>query len=192
MRKFTVRDFVSYNSPCFSCNSPILVRVGVVHIDLTMNDAFLRPFVQSTHTEIDLEITYNSKLKLAIDHKTNKIAVNDMKALTKYLEGHKLFLGLECNRCYTTVISQHLEFDLNKKFIKPVGISQENLITNDGYNMYQVFSSYIKEVSLAIVSRIDSTKPISPARFEMPLTPLSKFKDKENFIRKLKIYTTFS
>lgn len=192
MKRFSVKDFISYNSPCFSCNNPILVRVGVTHRDLTAQESSLRPFIQSSHTEIDLKITYNSVLKMAIDHKTNKFAVNDMGALTKYFEDHKLFLELSCNKCYTTITSHHLEFDLNRRFIKAVGISQENLITNDGSNMYQIHSSFIKETSLVYVTKIDKATPVSPIRFETPLMPLGKFKDKEHLISKLKLYATFS
>jgi hypothetical protein len=192
MKKFSVKDFISYNSPCFSCNSAILVRVGVTHRDLTVPESSLRPFIQSGHTEIDLQITYNSMLKMAIDHKTNKFAVNDIGGLTKYLEDHKLFLELSCNKCYTTVTSQHLEFDLIRRFIKAVGISQENLITSDDSNMYQIHSSFIKDVSLVYVTKIDRAVPVSPIQFETPLMPLGKFKNKEHLINKLKLYATFS
>lgn len=192
MKKFSVKDFIAYNSPCFSCDSAILVRVGVTHKDLTASESSLRPFIQASHTEIDLRITYNSALKMAIDHKTNKFAVNDIGALTKYFEDHKLFLELSCNKCYTTITSHHLEFDLVHRFIRAVGISQENLITSDESNMYQIHSSFIKEASLVYVTKIDKATPISPIRFETPLMPLGKFKDKYHLINKLKLYATFS
>jgi hypothetical protein len=193
MKKFTVKDFISYNAPCFSCQSKVTIKIGVMTIESTdFNIALLSPVISNNSTDIDLKINYNNSLTLKIFHKTNKFQASSMKGLTEYLAGHKLFLRTNCDHCYTKVESQYLEFNLLKGFIKPAGVSNELLIVNDGSNLYQVHSSFIEEKSLVIVDRINKTTPITPLRLELPLLPLYKLKDRQHFIDKIKTYLIFS
>jgi hypothetical protein len=193
MKKFTVKDFITYNGPCFSCGSRVNVKIGVIKVDVAdFNIALLNPVITTNSIDIDLKINYNSSLKLSIFSKTNKFSTSSMKGLTEYLNGHKLFLRSNCDHCYTKVESQYLEFNLLKGFIKPVGVSNELLVVNDGANLYQVHTSYIEEKSLVIIDRINKTTPITPVRMDLPLLPLYKFKDKDHFIAKIKTYLVFS
>lgn len=192
MKKFTVKDFIGFNNPCFSCDNKITIEVGVTSRFITQQDVYLRPTVAIPFTEVDLRISYNSHLKLAVDHKTNQFMVNNLGALTNYLDNHKLFLESKCSRCQTLLQTQYLEFELAKGFIRPVGLSRENLYTSDDTNMYMIISSYIEDRSHVIVDRIDKTTPLSPIRFDAPLLALRRFKNKEHLISKLKTYITFS
>src|SRR5271167_3698355 len=110
MRKFTVKDFIGYNNPCFSCDNQINFKIGFLDLDVESSSktsysiphagpyipscpiSYLRPTVTPQFTEIDLMITYSDALKLYIFHKTNKILTSSQRGLTKYLESHKLFL----------------------------------------------------------------------------------------------------
>ena len=117
MKRFTVKDFIAYNNPCFSCDNAINFRIGFLDLENPQASvSYLRPVVLSTHTEIDLKIKYaNSEaLKLYIFHKTNKILTNSNQGLTEYLSRHKLFLSSTCDRCYTQIESQFLEFNIDK------------------------------------------------------------------------------
>lgn len=195
MKKFTVKDFIAYNNPCFSCDNAINFRIGFLDLENPQaNISYLRPTVTGLYTEIDLKIKYaNSEaLKLYIFHKTNKLLTNSNSGLTEYLSRHKLFLSSTCDRCYTLIESQYLDFNIDKGYVNAVGISLERLMVCDDNNLYQISSSFIEEESILSVDKIDKVKPLSQFQLKLPLLPKYRLKDKENFIRKIKTYMTFS
>ena len=110
MKKFTVKDFIAYNNPCFSCGSPINFRVGFLDLETKADVSYLRPVVTPNHTEIDLIIKYstNEALKLCIFHKTNKIFVGSTRNF-KTLNGIKFMLD---TNSYTTC--KELQKDWNQ------------------------------------------------------------------------------
>jgi hypothetical protein len=189
MKRFTVKDFISYNAPCFSCGEKIILKIGHVgeHIE-----GYLRPTVKPDHTVIDLKVSYHHTLQLFIYHQTNKIISTDIRGLTDYLYSHKLFLQSFCDKCYTSVKSHFLTFNLDKGYVEPVGISSERLMVTDDDNMYAMDSSFMEEKSIVTVSRISKATPVSPVWFHLPLLPLYKIKTKERLVNKIKTYLTFS
>ncbi len=194
MRKFTVKDFIAYNNPCFSCSNPINFRIGFLDLETKADISYLRPVVTPTYTEVDLIIKYanTDALKLYIFHKTNKILTNSQQGLTKYLSSRKLFLSSTCDRCYTQIESQYLDFNIDKAYVSAVGISTERLMVNDGDNLYQINSFFMAEKSNLIVDKLDKLKPLTPFQLDLPLIPKYRFKDKAHFIQKMKTYITFS
>lgn len=194
MRKFTVKDFIAYNNPCFSCGNSINFNIGLLDLETKINSQTMRPVVTSTYTEVDLVVKYasNEALKLYIFHKTNKILTNSIEGLTKYLNSRKLWLKSTCDKCYTHIESQFLEFNIDKGYLNAVGLSAERLMVNDGTSQYQITTSFIDEKSLVTVDRLDKVQPLSPFQLKLPLLPKYRFKDKEHFIRKIKTYMTFS
>ncbi len=192
MKTFTVKDFITYNSPCFSCGSKISFKIGVSFIKNRQPSTYLVPIVSSDFIEIDLKINYNNGLKLKILPKTNKFTVSSMKGLTTYLEKHNLFLRSYCDNCRTCIDSQFLEFNLLKEFIKPVGISDERLIVRNGNYMYELYSSFIDNYSSLFISQPPINTLNSNIRIELPLLPMYKLKNKEHFIKKVKTYILFS
>src|SRR5574339_191197 len=191
MKKFTVKDFIMYNGPCFNCRAKATIKIGSVTADefgSTEQPALLTPTITNESTEVDLKINYNSGLKLTITNKTNKFQASSMRLLTEYLRDHKLFLKTNCDSCYTNMESQYLELNLLKGFIKPVGISRELLIVNDGVNLYQVHTSFLEDKSLVIVDRVNKAMPITPVRMNLPPMPRYRFRDKEHFSDKMKTY----
>ena len=194
MKTFTLKDFVAYNSPCFGCGELITFQIGVQPNDpvISFEIVYLKTNVQKDFTAIDLHIGWNDTLILNIDHKTNKFSTNNIFALTKYLKEHKLLLKCDCNKCHTYALSNYLEFNLEKKFIKTVGLSREITIMHDNVNMYQVYSHYYDNNTVIFIDRLDKATPISPIRLDTPLIMRSKFKNKDQLIQKIKIYTTFS
>ncbi len=195
MKKFTVKDFIAYNNPCFSCDNAINFRIGFVDLETNQStSSYLRPTVTSLYTEIDLRIKYSNQeaLKLYVFHKTNKILTNSNQGLTNYLSSHKLFLTSTCDRCYTRIESQFLEFNIDKGYVAAVGISTERLMVNDDNNLYQINSFFMAEKTSLIVDKIDKAKILSPFQLDLPLLPKYRFKDKEHFLRKIKTYMTFS
>lgn len=191
-RTFTVKDFITYNGPCFSCGSKISFTIGVSFIKTQQPSAYLPPVVNNDFIEVDLKISYRNELKLKIFPKTNKFTTSSMKGLTKYLEEHNLFLRSYCSNCRTCVESKFLEFNLLKEFIKPVGISDEKLVVRYGNYMYELYSSFLDNYSNLIVN---DAKPIylsKPISINLPLLPMYKLKNKERFIEKVKTYILFS
>lgn len=195
MKRFTVKDFIAYNNPCFSCSNPINFRIGFLDTDNPQAVvSYLRPTVTGLYTEIELKIKYAhaEALKLLVFHKTNKILTNSNQGLTEYLSSHKLFLTSSCDRCYTLIESQYLDFNLEKGYLNAVGIWIERLMVNDDANVYQINSNFLNNESELTVDRIDKAKPLSPFRIKLSLLPKYRFKDKEHFLRKIKTYMTFS
>jgi hypothetical protein len=192
MKKFTVKDFIEYNGPCFSCNNQINFRIGFLDLETRVDASYLKPVVTANYTEIDLLITYNNAIKLYIFHKTNKILTNNQQGLTKYLSGRKLFLSSTCNRCYTQIESQYLDFNLEKGYVSAVGISTERLMVSDGENQYQINSFFMAEKSNLVVDKIDKARPLTPFQLDLPLLPKYRFKDRAHFLQKMKTYLTFS
>src|SRR5258708_8296240 len=129
MKKFSIKDFIAHNSPCFGCGDLIVFQIGInTSIDFPLDTFnFLKPSVNKDYTSVALHIGWTTTLKLNIDHKTNKISTNNINALTKYLENHKLFWKCECTKCHSSMISNNLDFNLEREFIKAVGIRHETI-----------------------------------------------------------------
>lgn len=193
MRQGTVKDFISYNNPCFICSNHISIKIGNYRV--THNESkliYLTPLISPDYTEIDLRITYNSHLTLKITNKTNRFQTNNPSALVKYLEENDLFLVSQCV-CYSIIESSPLKFDMNKGFIKPFGISKEIIMVNDDdNNMYFLYSVVDDSQSILEVTKLDKVFPLSPSKLVLPLTLRRKFKSKEHFLNKMKTYLTFS
>jgi hypothetical protein len=193
MKQFTVKDFISYNNPCFSCGEQISFRIIADTMDIdVVGTTNLRPTVSSEYTVVDLKLTYENTLQLWIFHQSNKIITSDSKALTNYLRDHKLRLKSRCEKCYTNIESNNLEFNLEKSFIKPVELQLETLMLDDNSNRYQINSYFHSKQSTIAVDRIDKATPVSPVRLTVPILPLYHFKDKEHIINKMKTYLIFS
>lgn len=198
MKKFTVKDFILYNAPCFSCKEPVAISIisartnDNVGVDGAASPSQLRVTVTKENLEVDLKINYDQILKLFVNLVTNKIITTNFSGLTDYLKEHKLSLRSECKKCYTSMESYFLEFNLNKGFVYPVGIAKERLIVTDDTNQYTVISSFFSEQSILYADRLDKTHPISPFKIELPLIPLYRFRTREKFLNKMKTYLIFS
>ena len=191
MKKFTVKDFIDYNGPCFSCSRPINFQIGFMDLESRRDMSYLRPVVTNERTEIDLKISYSNSLKLHIAHKTNRFQCNDMAAFANYLMNHKLFLNSTCDHCMTTIESQFLEFN-PKGFVEAVGLAREHLLIQEDSKIHIISSSFLDEKSILQVTSTDRVKPLSPFYMELPLLPLSKLKTRERMLEKINTYLIFS
>lgn len=191
MKKFTVKDFIAYNNPCFGCDEHISFKIGIVTDDLD-GSAEMRPTVKPEYTVVDLKTTYNKILQLWIFHTSNKIMCSDGKDLAQFLTTNKIFLQSRCNKCLNGIQSQYLEFNLDKGFVKPTGVSREMFTIKDDTKMYQVTTNVAWGTTTVVVDRLDRTIPTSPLVLNLPLLPLYKFKIKARLIEKIKTYITFS
>ena len=196
MKRFTVKDFIAYNNPCFSCGNAINFRIGVWDVvgasDPQNTVSNIRPLVTPDCTEIDLRITYNDALKLFVHHKTNKISTNNMNALIRYIDEHRLYLSSTCDRCYTHISSEYLDFDFDKNVIKAIGIRFERLLVDDNENHYRINSFYDTGKSDVVIDKTNTTGTLTPIILDLPLMPRHLFRNKEHFIKKMKLYMIFS
>jgi hypothetical protein len=191
MKSFTVKDFITYNSPCFICESKINFTIGVLFNKKHQPTLYLTPFVTNDFIEVNLKFKYSDNgLKLKIFPKTNRFEISSMKNFMKYLEEHKLFLRSYCDTCYTRIESNPIEFNLLKFFIAPAFINDESVIVKNDNSLYELYSLFDQNYSTLIVSRTDIVAP--PIRIELPLLPIYKLKNRDRFIEKVKTYILFS
>lgn len=200
MKKFTVKDFIIYNSPCFSCKGESNFYFEIDTTD-TDNPNFTsriskRAMVITDYTEVELVIHYANNLLIKIEHKTNKFTTSSMEALVKYLSNRRLSMRIVCARCAASVETNCLDFNLEKMFIYPTTINNESYLVSDIKYTYHVFSRFdFNKRTLLTISNNDKVKKninTNAQQIELPLLPLYKFKTKEKFLNKIKTYLTFS
>jgi hypothetical protein len=192
MKKLTVKDFITYNNPCFSCGDNVFIRVSSVDMLSDSETVHLTPLLTKDSLDIYLKITYNSTLVLKIFLKSNKIETTDFGSLTKYLEEHRLYLRSDCNKCCSHMESQFLDFNFSKNFVHPTSISNELLIVKNNNTTYQLSSSFFDDKSLLMVDKPNQLSHYSTEYFNLPLLPLHKLKNRQRFLEKMKIYILFS
>lgn len=202
MKKFTVKDFITYNNPCFSCGNKISFYIGTESYQAIILDpkfpvgsthpTFMRPIVSTEYSELDLKISYNDSLNLRIYHKSNKIDSNNIQKLFEYLKAHRIILQSRCDKCYTCIESNDLLFNYDKGFIYPATIKSERILVSDDENMYHMYSWFSTNKTDLTIDKINRVLPVSSSHLKLPLLPLYKFKNKQHFIDKIRTYLTFS
>ena len=198
MKKFTVKDFILYNSPCFNCKSHNNFYFEIDKADVTtgfVGRISKRAIVVAEYTEVELVVHYAKNLLIRIDHKTNKFTTTNLSDLTEYLKLNKLSMRLRCHRCLAEITTNTMDFNLEKMFVHPVTLQYETYIVKDNVNSYAVYSSYgIYKKSMITISKIANIKKnIHKAeQITLPLIPIYKFKTKEKFLNKMKTYVIFS
>lgn len=199
MKKFTVKDFILSTSPCFGCRERLAFNMGSVDFssrdpEFPISGVNTRPMVISEESStIAIRTTYVSNLHLTIFHKTNRFQTTNLKGLKEFLKSKRVFINTQCRKCNSMINTQYLDLNLDRGFIKPVGISREDITVTDGTNNYMIHSSTLDGTSTIIVSKHDVRTVMSiPVRLEVPILPLSKFKNKEQLIEKIKLYLLFS
>jgi hypothetical protein len=189
-------DFLKLNSPCFCCGKPIEVGVYIAskaQYSYLPETTYMKANVSKNKINVDLSITYDSKISLSIDLKTNKfVASCPMKTLTSFLKGRKLSIDTQCRDC-SGIVSDTLSFNFYKAFIKPVEIAHEWYWLRHKNHVYLVSSGYDEDITKVILMTYSGYNKIaSETTFRYPLIPRYKFKDREAMINKLKLYTALS
>lgn len=189
MKKFTVKDFLKLNSPCYGCGKKVNVYVCTVS---TANEVKLNLVVSPAGYLVILSKTYNDRLTLLIEPKTNKFATNDGPKLIKYLKSRGIFLSVECNDCMTVMTSEPLEFNFVGEYIKPVGMASQSVVLKDKNNNYVIYSDFGADRTHISIFSIKEGSPTSFSQLELPLLPHYRFKDQQHFMSKIKTYMLFS
>jgi hypothetical protein len=195
MKKFTLKDFVNYNSPCFSCEELTNFTIGYsnrwenppINGDLPVE-------VNKYYTRINLFNGYDQSLSINIDHRTNQFSTNNAPELVKYLEERQLFFKCNCH-CGTGTESTPLVFNKNN-FLQAIELSFEWISLYSQEKIYGVSSNYQdKQSFISISSNALLVKPkdmVKPISLTVPLLTRDKFRTKEKLLDKLQLYVTFS
>ena len=191
MRKLTVKDFITYNAPCFNCSNPVSFKVSVLNEENSMISNLTPKLENDTSFIVDLQITYRFTLKLKVLLISNQFQVSDYDKFKYFLEKHQIYLMSRCQRCFTTIESHFLDFNLEKGYIEPLSISHEFLMINDQENLYQIYSIVLENKSVLTADKISKYDLSSPNRIDLPLTSLSDFKNKNEVLDKIKMILTF-
>lgn len=186
MKQFTVKDFIAYNNPCFSCGEKIIFTFGKA----------INPVVSNTTCTVKLITTYSTSLTLEIDLKTNRFKLSgSIGELTAYEQAKKWILQnsfrlhSKCSNCKTHFFSDALVLDFNKKIVKPCHVIQEYLVVKDKRFNYTIFTEH--DGSLLRVQDNKDGSIILDQDVDYPIT-LHKIKNRKNIINKLKTYLLFS
>lgn len=190
MKNFTLKDFISYNNPCFSCGNKINFNIISVPISDELTRIVLRPTVKLDSITVDLKINYHESLQLQIMMPSNIFFVSDKKFFTDYINNNKLYLNSSCSNCHTILETYSLDFNFDKGFLKPVKMCKENLIVIDGIHRYCIYTSHLNIKSTIVIYHLNLN--ISPVYIKSPILSLSKFRDRSHLIHKMKTYLTFS
>jgi hypothetical protein len=188
MKSFTVKDFIAYNNPCFSCGEHINIRFRTVS-KISYVAGLIKPLIKIDSTTVDLVTKYRNILQLQINNKTNKILSNDIRSLKEFLFDNNIQLISNCSKCNTSITSSYLIFNFDKWYIEPTTISLEDLIICENNKHYSIISSFMDDESIIYCAKNGGDIVLS---FKSKLLPLYTLKTKENMLNKIKTYLVFS
>jgi hypothetical protein len=196
MRQFTFKDFILYNSPCFSCGNKVNFQLIASRTSGSEDSHSLRARINGEVTELDLAITYNSTLKLGVFNKSNRIICTTPVDLKRYLIDYNLMMELNCSHCRTHIETRFLEFNLDRGFIKPVGIAYEYIQISEKETMYRLQSDFrdpaMSKLYVCSAEMGDFLRTGNEININLPLIPMYSFKNREHFLNKIKTYVVFS
>lgn len=194
MKTFTIKDFVGYNNPCKMCGRKVSFSLVPVSHNENVYSRGIYPMFRKNLLYFNLWIKYKEKLAISLNPLNNNFKLEgeseDLSKLMKeYKEENNLVFDITCDSCKTQIISSYLEFENN--YVKPFTLSKESLIAITENYSYVIRTEHDTDKSFIVAEKVRrSNEP--PFTLEIPLLPLSKIKNKENLIKKIKLYMTLS
>lgn len=183
----TVKDFIDYNNPCFSCGSKIIFNLSILN-HKTNIPTIIYASPEKSGIKFPFKIGYNDNLFILVNTVTNSFAANDFKAFILYVKDKTFTFDSICPKCNSEIFSNPIDFNLINNFIKPISLNLETLLVKSKGTSYRLHSIFKEESShLSILNKNNSY-----IEMNIKLFPLYKFKNKETFLKKAKIYLTFS
>jgi len=191
MKQLTVKDFINYNGPCFSCG-----KLPELYIQVTANqpvnfDRDIRPSLDKKCMEIVLSYKYDKNLLMWIEYETNKVSFSNFSEIAQFLSDFKIKIKKKCNECQNCLCSSYLEWNLPKQYLKPITLDWERIVLKDETYIYYIYNSYTHNKSSLQSDRLDNNIR-NTFKVETPLISLRKFSNKERLINKIKTYMLFS
>lgn len=194
MRKLTLKDFLTFYTPCLSCKNKINLTwiARKSSLAMTPNVGEFSPTLDGKSLTIDLKTTYYNRFSLMIDIITHTFISSDSSEFAKYAAETECYVQAKCFKCNSQVMTTDLKFDVNKRILKPVSIKGEIWHITDEENIYNIYTNTDKEESEIIVDKINAVTPLSPWRRTIEALPINKFSSREDFLDRIKTYMVFS
>lgn len=198
-KKFFVKDFIQYCSPCFACDGLMTFRLGVRerHPTVAVPDDD-RPNSYSTvvtdkYVESELNIRYHSSLKIWIYHRNNKVVASNSTTFSNFLAEKRLFLYCVCSVCRSDIASKPLDFQTFNGVVGPATLHFERYNISVKNRRYSLETDFVKGTSIGRV-RTYIAPNVSKADlvFNMKLLPKYKIGSRQKLIDKLNTYAIFS
>ena len=198
-KKFLVKDFIQYCSPCFACDKLMTFRLGYKErypeVQPPDNDRIksLNAIITDKYTEVELVIRYRTNLKIWIYHRNNKVVTSDNVAFSEYLTKKRLFLYCVCNLCQSEVATNSLDFQTFNGVVGPATLCFEKFNIAVKNHRYGLETDFIKGTSIGRL-RTYTAPNVSKEDliFKMKLLPKYKLVNRQNLIDKLNTYALFS
>lgn len=198
-KKFFVKDFIQYCSPCFGCDGLMTFRLGVRerHPTVSAPDGD-RPnsyiaFVTDKYVESELNIRYHSSLKIWIYHRNNKVVASNPTTFSNFLAEKRLFLYCYCNICQSDVASNPLDFQTFNGVVGPATLHFERYNIAVKNRRYSLDTNFVKGTSVGTVRTYIAPGVSKPDLvFNMKLLPKYTLGSKQKLIDKLNTYALFS
>lgn len=195
-KKFFIKDFIKYATPCFGCGLPPSLRLHFRDKNSNVNDPWGNRhniIVNDSRVEIDLSIKYRSSLVLWVFHKTNQFLASDNPAFSSYVANYDMKLFIHCNGCQTHHSTNNLEFQLTNNVVKATTLSYEMLNVPRKTRRYILASEFLTEKSAASIIKYDDKGGyLSQFNLNLPLLPKYKLRNQQHMIDKLNTYAVFS
>ena len=195
-RKFFVKDFIKYATPCFGCGKPNNFCFSFTEKGgSSVSSKFPLPVINDRYVEVELNVKYASNLKLFIFHKDNKILSSDGPALSNFVAKRNLYLQSYCVSCGTQIFSSPLDLQLFNSVVAPTTLAYEYLEIRHGNKLYTLeshFNAGEGSNSLGTVLKFGPNGSSSKINFVLPLLPKYKLRDQQHLIDKLNTYAIFS
>ena len=115
MRKLTLKDFLSFYTPCLSCNAKnslswiVNYKSPKLVMPSNINLGEFSPILNGKQLEIDLKVTYFNKFSLMIDVVSHSFISSDASQFLSYTLETNCFIQLKCMKCNSHVLTNNLE-----------------------------------------------------------------------------------
>lgn len=192
MKNLTLKDFLSIGNPCLDCGKALIFRATTSYYKDGSVFTIAPTFIPENKSFLfELESFYESKLLISINPYSHKISLPNEDGFRKYLKNYCFSFFSACGANEITIQTKDVSFDLDKKIMLPINLSYEVIKIVAGKEMLTLFTDYSKKTSAITRCKI-SDAPNYNEPVDVPLLPLSKFKNKAHFIEKIKTYLAFS
>lgn len=193
MEKFTIKDFIEHNNPCFICGS--ISKIEFFRCQTNYNFIGLKANIVGQNIEINISTSYYNAINLLINPKHNTWISNDIRLFEQYISLNNIIVTLECTKCKSLLKSNELIFSHDKRMILPLTIINEMLFFEENNKSYHIATNDTSRIFIYNTLALNDKKKIAiPFEIEVPKITLDKIKNKGKdwLINKLNGYVVFS
>jgi hypothetical protein len=198
-KKFFVKDFIKYCSPCFGCGDLMTFRLGyrdkgsddLIPDDLRSNTAMA--IVTDEYIEVELSMRYRTNLKVWIYHRNQKVVASNQHTFNEYVAKKELYLYSRCPFvCNSRIMSKVLDFQRYNGIVAPTSLRYEEFHISHKNKVYSIASDFVGNRSVGTLRTYLASNQPSDLEWEMKLLPKYKMITQQKLIDKLDIYAVFS